>query len=364
MAAGVTSDHGDEPPARDRGRRVRPSGSTTSPGPCIEDGELERLITEDGITGVTSNPTIFEKAIAGSDRYDEALEEAARKRPRRARHVLRARLPRHPRRRRHPARRLRRDGGPGRLRLLRAAARARRRRRRLRRAGEGHPRAHRPPERPHQGPGHRGGRPGVRGADRRRRVGQRHAAVRRRAATRRSPRPTSRGLERRLEAGEPIDRIASVASFFVSRVDGKVDKKLEELGREDLAGQGRRRQRARRLRVLPADLLRRALGEAGGRGRERAAAAVGVHLDEEPGLPGHAVRRRADRPGHRQHDARRDDRGRARPRDGRAHGRQGRRRARTRCSTSCARPASTFDDIVGVELVEEGVASFAKTSTR
>src|SRR3954465_4080224 len=43
----------------------------------IEDGELERLIREDGITGVTSNPTIFEKAIAGSDRYDEALQEGA-----------------------------------------------------------------------------------------------------------------------------------------------------------------------------------------------------------------------------------------------------------------------------------------------
>ena len=39
-----------------------------------------------------------------------------------------------------------------------------------------------------------------------------------------------RGLERRVEAGEPIDRIASVASFFVSRVDGKVDATLDEIG--------------------------------------------------------------------------------------------------------------------------------------
>lgn len=37
-----------------------------------------------------------------------------------------------------------------------------------------------------------------------------------------------RGLERRLEAGLPVDRIASVASFFVSRVDTLVDKLLEE----------------------------------------------------------------------------------------------------------------------------------------
>jgi transaldolase len=45
-----------------------------------------------------------------------------------------------------------------------------------------------------------------------------------------------RGLERRADAGEPIDRIASVASFFVSRVDSKVDAALEGTGREDLAG--------------------------------------------------------------------------------------------------------------------------------
>jgi transaldolase len=45
-----------------------------------------------------------------------------------------------------------------------------------------------------------------------------------------------RGLERRVEAGEPVDRAASVASFFVSRVHTKVDAKLKELGREDLRG--------------------------------------------------------------------------------------------------------------------------------
>jgi transaldolase len=35
-----------------------------------------------------------------------------------------------------------------------------------------------------------------------------------------------RGLERRAADGEPIDAIASVASFFVSRVDTKADKQL------------------------------------------------------------------------------------------------------------------------------------------
>ena len=36
------------------------------------------------------------------------------------------------------------------------------------------------------------------------------------------------GLERRVTAGQPIDRLASVASFFVSRVDGKVDPLLDK----------------------------------------------------------------------------------------------------------------------------------------
>ncbi|CAN5492526.1 hypothetical protein BH24GEM3_BH24GEM3_09490 [soil metagenome] len=38
-----------------------------------------------------------------------------------------------------------------------------------------------------------------------------------------------RGLERRAEAGEPLERVASVASFFVSRVDTAVDAQLEKL---------------------------------------------------------------------------------------------------------------------------------------
>ena len=36
-------------------------------------GELRRLIDEDRVTGVTSNPAIFRQAIAGSDEYDEEL---------------------------------------------------------------------------------------------------------------------------------------------------------------------------------------------------------------------------------------------------------------------------------------------------
>ncbi len=38
------------------------------------------------------------------------------------------------------------------------------------------------------------------------------------------------GLRARHERGEPIDRVASVASFFVSRVDTKIDPQLEQIG--------------------------------------------------------------------------------------------------------------------------------------
>jgi transaldolase len=38
-----------------------------------QSGELKRLIEEDGVSGVTSNPSIFEKAIAESHYYDEAI---------------------------------------------------------------------------------------------------------------------------------------------------------------------------------------------------------------------------------------------------------------------------------------------------
>src|SRR5215212_7357640 len=99
----------------------------------LDEGILRRLVDEDGISGVTSNPTIFEKAMGHSERYDEAFKE------------------------------LTASGISVNVTLL---------------------------------------------FDVRRYVEIAEAYV--------------RGLERRAQAGEPVDRIASVASFFVSRVDSKV----------------------------------------------------------------------------------------------------------------------------------------------
>jgi transaldolase len=45
----------------------------------LDDGTLKRYIADDAITGLTSNPTIFDKAIAGGSDYDEQIAELAAK---------------------------------------------------------------------------------------------------------------------------------------------------------------------------------------------------------------------------------------------------------------------------------------------
>src|SRR5436190_715405 len=45
----------------------------------LDDGTLRRYIDELSVTGLTSNPTIFDKAIGGGDAYDEAIVQAAPK---------------------------------------------------------------------------------------------------------------------------------------------------------------------------------------------------------------------------------------------------------------------------------------------
>ena len=210
-------------------------------------------------------------------------------------------------------------------------------------------------------PGTEEGVRGVRGADGARRHRQRDAAVLRRRATARSPRPTSAASS---AASRPASRSTASPPWRASSSRAWTPRSTpssSELGRADLRGKAARRQRADRLRGLRA---RSSPGERWERARAgrgaRAAAAVGVDLDQEPRLPGHALRGRADRPGHRQHDARRDDRGRARPRHAGAHGRQGRRRAPTRHGRA-ARGGRRLRRHRLRQLVDEGVESFAKS---
>src|SRR5512135_1688372 len=46
----------------------------------ITGGELQARVDE-GLTGVTSNPTIFDKAISGSNDYDQQIRELLARRP-------------------------------------------------------------------------------------------------------------------------------------------------------------------------------------------------------------------------------------------------------------------------------------------
>src|SRR3712207_132265 len=45
----------------------------------IETGELERLVTELGVAGVTANPAIFARAIVPGSEYDEPLSRLKRR---------------------------------------------------------------------------------------------------------------------------------------------------------------------------------------------------------------------------------------------------------------------------------------------
>ena len=125
------------------------------------------------------------------------------------------------------------------------------------------------------------------------------------------------GLEAAHAAGHDLTKIHSVASFFVSRVDSEIDKRLDvdrHRGGHRPQGQGRDRQRAPRVPGLRRGLLDASLGIARRRGSQRAAPPVGLHGREGPGLPRHHVRHRARGGRRRQHHARQDPRGHRRPR--------------------------------------------------
>ena len=129
------------------------------------------------------------------------------------------------------------------------------------------------------------------------------------------------GLEQAKAAGIDLSTIHSVASFFVSRVDTEIDKRLDKIGTEEAqALRGKAGIANARLayehyeKVFGSDRWE-ALEAAGA---HQAAAAVGLDRRQGPGLRRHDVRRRPGRAEHGQHDARgHAERGR-RPRPDRA----------------------------------------------
>ena len=93
------------------------------------------------------------------------------------------------------------------------------------------------------------------------------------------------GMEQAKANGHDLSQLASVASFFVSRVDTEIDKRLEKIGprRQGAEGQGGDRQRPAGVQALRGE-VRLASGGGRSRGRrETAAAAVGLHGTKNPG---------------------------------------------------------------------------------
>ena len=165
-----------------------------------------------------------------------------------------------------------------------------------------------------------------------------------------------RGIERLIEAGGDPRTVASVASYFVSRVDTEADKRLEASPRA--AGQARGRERQARLPGWKEIFGGERWAALEAQGATEAVVPLGVDLDQEPGLPRRAVRRGPDRPRHREHDAAGDDRGLPGPRRGRA---SRSRRASTRLGRlfeDIEAAGVSIDDVTRV-LEEEGVQKFS-----
>jgi Zn-finger nucleic acid-binding protein len=245
----------------------------------LDDGDLRRLIEEDGLSGVTSNPTIFEKAMAHSDRYDDAFREQlgetsdveeifnqlAYRDIRDAADLLRPTFDRT-------------AGADGYVSFEVAASLAF-------------------------------------DADGTIEAAKHHRAAIDRANVLIKVPGTDPGV-RAFEELTAIGLNVNVTLLFaVSRYEAIAEGYIRGLERRARghrtrgpARQGRGGQREDRVRLVPADLQRAAVGGARRQGRACPAAAVGVDLDQEPRLLRHAVRRRPDRARHRQHDARQDDR--------------------------------------------------------
>ncbi len=147
-----------------------------------------------------------------------------------------------------------------------------------------------------------------------------------------------RGLERRRAEGLELS-VNSVASFFVSRVDTDVDRQLDELGRTDLAGTAalaNARAAYLRFKEIFSGARWDALAAAGGAVQRPLWASTGT---KNPHYSGHDVRRWAGGAAHRQHDAAADAARVRRPRDGsRAHRRAGSERGFGRARGGGDRP--------------------------
>ena len=165
-----------------------------------------------------------------------------------------------------------------------------------------------------QGARHRGGRAGDPHADLARGSTSTSRCCSRRAPMRRWRRRSSPGWSSGSPRAETSSGIASVASFFVSRIDTVIDKKIDERGQGRRAGAGASCA-ARSRSPTPSWPIRHYLSwsraprwqKLGRSRRAAAAAAVGEHRRQGQGVQRRDVRRGADRPRHGQHHPAGDD---------------------------------------------------------
>jgi transaldolase len=201
----------------------------------LDEGTLRRLIEDDGISGVTSNPTIFEKGMGHSDRYDDAFREAVARTddPQDIFEALAYRDVRDAADLLRPVFQ-RTEGADGYVSFELPAS--------LAFDAEGSIEAaqrHRDGlDRPNVLIKVPGTEQGVHAFEEltARGVNVNVTLLFAVERYREIAEAYVRGLERRLAEGQPLDRSASVASFFVSRVDTKVDAELDGKGRDELRG--------------------------------------------------------------------------------------------------------------------------------
>ena len=316
-------------------RSARACGSTTSPARCSTTARSRATSRELSITGLTSNPTIFEHAIGDGSAYDEQIARAGRRRQVGRGPVLRARRARPDARRRPVPADPRRDRRRRRLGLARGLAAARRRHRKTIEVAA---RLHAAAARPNVFIKIPGTPAGVKAIEESIFAGvpinvtllfsrEQYLAV---------AEAYLRGIERRIAAGlDP--KVESVASLFVSRWDVAVKDQVppEQRNRLGIAIARRTYKAYRELLASPRWTAARR------RRRASAAAALGQHRHEGPGRARHALRRGARRARHRRHDSRQDAARLRRPRPRRRADAARRRRRGSGDRRSSAATAST-----------------------
>ena len=200
----------------------------------VADGGLKKLVDEDSLTGVTSNPAIFEKAMGQGDAYDAGFSAWDQANPgaatidryeaqaiddiRAAADVLRPVYDRL-------------DGADGYVSLEVSPYIADDTDATIAEAAK----LWRAVDRPNlmiKIPGTAAGVPAI-AATIAAGINVNVTLLFAQAAYQKVAEAYATGLEERVKQGQPINRLASVASFFVSRIDTAIDKKIDAIGTEE-----------------------------------------------------------------------------------------------------------------------------------